>query len=71
MALLFPDLTSPRPLFEICDGVIACALFFLLYALAATNNKCVPGGGGAQAIHPIFLLNLLINYCAGAPTYRF
>jgi hypothetical protein len=26
MALLFPELTSQRPLFEICDGVIACAI---------------------------------------------
>jgi hypothetical protein len=38
MALSFPELTSQRPLFEICDGVIACVFLCYTHSLFVEAN---------------------------------
>jgi hypothetical protein len=38
MALSFLELTSQRPLFEICGGVIACVLLCYMHSLFVAAN---------------------------------
>jgi hypothetical protein len=38
MAFSFLELTSQRPLFEICDGVIACVLLCNMHSLFVSAN---------------------------------
>jgi ABC-type methionine transport system permease subunit len=58
MALLFPELTSQRPLFEICDGVTACVLLCYTHALFVAANPVL-----------CYFLSMLCGVCRRLPFY--